>query len=150
MADANELSDHNLGVLISILNRVVDDAVMTALAADFGDVRRSHGTVFEMLDAGETHVAELARRAHMTRQAMGELVEDLEHLGYVARQPDPHDGRARLVVLTEKGEAAMGHGIVAVTDLEARWAAHLGEPEARAFREALVRLSLGFGREHIR
>jgi DNA-binding MarR family transcriptional regulator len=152
MAESPErdLSDHTLAVLISILNRVVDDAVMTALAAEFGDVGWSHGAVFEMLDPGGTHVAELARRARMTRQAMGELVEDLERLGYVERRPDPADRRAKLVMLTTKGEAALRDGIAAVADLEARWAACLGERETRAFRAALENLSLACGGEHIR
>ena len=150
MEDAPALGDHNLGVLISILNRVVDDAVMAALAGEHGDVRRSHGVVFEMLDPGGSHVADLARRARMTRQAMGELVDDLERLGYVERRPDPRDGRAKLVVLTAKGERTMRDGISAVSDLEARWTAHLGAEQARALRAALVSLSLAFGREHIR
>jgi DNA-binding MarR family transcriptional regulator len=37
---------------------------------------------------------------------MGELVDDLERLGYVERRADPGDGRAKLVMLTTKGEAA--------------------------------------------
>ena len=86
----------------------------------------------------------------MSRQAMGELVDDLEDLGYVERRADPSDGRAKLVVLTGKGEAAMADGIAAVVDLEARWAACLGEETVREFRTALVTLSLAFGREHIR
>ena len=150
MVERQNLDDHNFGVLISILNRVVDDAAMAGLAARFGDVRRSHGAVFEMLDPGGTHVADLARRARMTRQAMGELVEDLERLGYVERRPDPNDGRAKLVILTAKGEAAMNDGIAAVVDLEDRWVATLGEDEARLFRAALEKLSLAFGGEHIR
>ena len=150
MAERRELRDHNLGVLISILNRVVDDAAMAGLAARFGDVRRAHGAVFEMLDPGGTHVADLARRARMTRQAMGELVDDLERLGYVARQPDPNDGRAKLVMLTSKGEAAMHDGIAAVVDLEERWVATLGEDRARDLRASLEKLSLTFGGEHIR
>ncbi len=150
MPESDDLSDHNLGVLISVLNRVVDDVVMAALAADHGDVRRAHGAVFEMLDPGGSRVAELARRARMSRQAMGELVDDLEDLGYVERRADPSDGRAKLVVLTGKGEAAMEYGIAALVDLEARWAACLGEVTVREFRTALVTLSLAFGREHIR
>src|SRR5918997_2558089 len=111
--ESNELADHNLGVLISVLNRVVDDAVMAVLAAEHPDVRRAHGPVFEMLDPGGSRVADLARRARMSRQAMGELVDDLERLGYVERRPDPRDGRAKLVMLTEKGEAAAAQGIAA-------------------------------------
>jgi hypothetical protein len=53
-------------------------------------------------------------------------------------------------VLTKKGEAASAQGIAAVVDLEARWATCLGDDVARLFREALVRLSLAFGCEHIR
>src|SRR3712207_7550136 len=39
--------------------------------------------------------------------------------GYVERRADPSDGRAKLVVLTEKGETAAAKGIAAVEDLEA-------------------------------
>ena len=150
MDDALDLSGHNLGVLISILNRVVDDTVMSALASDYSDVGRSHGAVFEMLDAGGSRVSDMARRARMTRQAMGELVEDLERLGYVLRRPDPRDGRAKLVLLTEKGEAALATGIAAVADLEARWRAHLGPEQAQAFRESLITLVAESGRDHVR
>jgi DNA-binding MarR family transcriptional regulator len=103
-----------------------------------------------MLDPGGSRVADLARRARMSRQAMGELVDDLERLGYVERRPDASDGRAKLVVLTRKGESAAEQGIAAVVDLEARWATCLGADAARLFREALVKLSLAFGHEHIR
>jgi DNA-binding MarR family transcriptional regulator len=150
VSESHELGDHNLGVLISVLNRVVDDAVMAALAVEHPDVRRAHVAVFEMLDPGGSRVADLARRARMSRQAMGELVDDLQHLGYVQRRADPSDGRAKLVVLTEKGQAAAAQGIAAVVALEASWVTCLGDDTARLLREALVRLSLTFGREHIR
>jgi DNA-binding MarR family transcriptional regulator len=145
-----DLSDHSLAVLISILNRVVDDAVMTALATDFGDVTRSHGVVFEMLDPGGSRVADLARRARMSRQAMGELVEDLERLGYVERRPDPGDGRAKLVLLTDKGAAALQSGIAGVEALQARWRELLGPAREQMVRESLVALVSTFGRDHVR
>jgi DNA-binding MarR family transcriptional regulator len=81
---------------------------------------------------------------------MGELVDDLERLGYVERRADPGDGRAKLVMLTTKGEAAAAQGIAAVEDLEARWSACLDDDASRNNREALVALSLAFGHEHIR
>ena len=150
MDESPALANHSPAVLISILNRVVDDEVIAALAPEYGDVRQAHGVVFEMLDPSGSRVADLARRARMTRQAMGELVADLEQLGYVERRPDPRDRRAKLVVLTAKGEGALAAGIAAVAALEARWAAHLGAARAEAWRAALASLCLAFGREHIR
>jgi DNA-binding MarR family transcriptional regulator len=47
----------------------------------------------------------LAERAHMTKQAMAELVAHLEAQGYVERIPDPNDGRAELVRTTTRGRA---------------------------------------------
>ncbi len=41
----------------------------------------------------------------MSPQAMGELVDELEQLGYVVRRPDPTDRRAKLIILTKKGQA---------------------------------------------
>lgn len=146
----SEVRAYHLATLVSILNRVIDDAVMHALTHDFGDIRRSHGVVFEMIDAEGTHVAELARRARMTRQAMGELVEDLERLGYVARRADPADRRAKLVFLTDAGEAATRQGISALDELEAQWTAHLGPANAAALRAALATLVASFGAAHVR
>ena len=39
----------------------------------------------------------------MTKQAMAELVAHLEGHGYVVREPDPDDRRAKLVIPTERG-----------------------------------------------
>jgi DNA-binding MarR family transcriptional regulator len=45
--------------------------------------RPAHSSVFAHID--------LAARANMTPQAMGELVDDLEIRGYVTRRPDRID-----------------------------------------------------------
>ena len=55
-------------------------------------------------------------------QAMGELVDYLEARGYVERLPDPSDGRAKLVRLTERGWLAYRLAGRSVTELEATWA----------------------------
>ena len=43
----------------------------------------------------------------MTLLAMSELVDDLQRLGIVERRPDPRDGRAKLICLTDAGWEAM-------------------------------------------
>jgi DNA-binding MarR family transcriptional regulator len=149
--ERQDLRDHPVAVLVSIVNRVVDDTVQAGLdAAGFPDIRRHHGIVFEMLDPGGTRVVDIARRARATKQAVGEMVADLERRGYVARRPDPADGRAKLVVLTERGQWAMDAAIAAVHELEARWRAELGERRFEELHAALERVVLRFGREHVR
>jgi DNA-binding MarR family transcriptional regulator len=151
MDEKRDLSDHSLSVLISILNRTIDDTVMAGLdAAGFPDLRRSHGLVFEMLDWSGSRITDMAKRARITKQAMGELVTDLEQMGYVERVPDPHDGRAKLVKRTERGQAAVTAAVSALTEMEERWAEFLGEPRFAGLRESLEALCLEFGREHVR
>jgi DNA-binding MarR family transcriptional regulator len=149
--ESPDLTSHSVSTLIGIADRVIADAVDTALAAaGFNDLRRAHGPVFEMLDPAGSRITELARRARMTRQGMGQLITDLETLGYVERRRDPSDARAKLVVLTAKGEAAVTVAVTGLTSLETRWVERLGEQRAREFRQALVDLCQEFGREHIR
>src|SRR5690349_14644863 len=50
-------------------------------------------------------IVELAKRAQMTKQAVGYLISYLERHGYVERVPDPTDGRAQIVRRTERGWA---------------------------------------------
>lgn len=76
-------------------------------SAGFADIRPSHGKVFENLDAKGTRLTKLAARADMTKQAMGDLVANLESLGYVQRAIDPRDRRAKVVRLTKRGAQAV-------------------------------------------
>ena len=85
-----------LGHAYSLLGfRIVDGVV----GAGFPQ-KPSHSAVFAQIRAEGSRLTELARGANMTPQAMGELVDELEALGYVERRPDPTDRRAKLIVLT--------------------------------------------------
>lgn len=151
MGERPDLSDHSLSMLIGIAARVIADAVDVGLAAGgFGDLRRSHGLVFEMIDPEGSRITDMARRARITKQGMGQLVTELEELGYLERCPDPTDRRAKRVVMTAKGRAAVAAGLSALEDLEARWVGHIGEGRARELRAALEDICAAFGREHIR
>jgi len=81
------------------------------LAADgHGDVRFADGFVFQHLIGGPLTIGALAERLEVTQQAASKSVADLERRGYVAREPDPADARARLVALTERGRSAIEGG----------------------------------------
>src|SRR5687768_17512910 len=82
--------------------------------------RPAHSAVFANIDLDGTRLSDLAARATMTPQAMGELVDDLERMGYVRRRPHPEDRRAKLVVLTPKGRRCVEAGIRVVRSIEER------------------------------
>src|SRR4051812_21630899 len=69
-------------------------------------ITSSHAKVFEHLGDG-ARLTDLAERAQITKQSMGELVRSLERLGYVEREPDPADGRAYIVRATAHGADVM-------------------------------------------
>jgi DNA-binding MarR family transcriptional regulator len=97
--------------------------------------------VFGFLDAGGTQVSELARRAQVTKQSMGELVAHLERHGYVERVPDPGDGRARLVRATDRGREVYAVASEVVDELERDWTARLGAAKMRQLRGLLEELN---------
>ena len=99
-----------------------------------------HSAVFAQIDREGSRLTELARRANMTPQAMGELVDELEELGYVTREPDPKDRRAKLIVLTRRGHAAVDAGIATIVGLEERITEILGERGHSTLRRLLTKL----------
>jgi DNA-binding MarR family transcriptional regulator len=110
-----------IAVLRRISQSIVDDLVARLQAAGYADITAAHHPVFYHLDPGGTRLTELAARAGMTHQSMGELVTGLAALGYVDRRPDPADGRARLVVLTARGEHAVRRARAEVARIEQAW-----------------------------
>ncbi|MBA2367129.1 MAG: MarR family transcriptional regulator [Actinobacteria bacterium] len=53
----------------------------------------------------------LAERASVTKQAIGEVVSDLEGKGLVHRVPDPEDGRAKTDPTHKKRAQVDGRGL---------------------------------------
>jgi DNA-binding MarR family transcriptional regulator len=73
----------------------------------------------------------------MTKQSVGEVASDLEQRGYVERVPDPSDGRAKIIRLTERGRNAQAIGRGLIDDIEREWAERFGAERIAALREAL-------------
>jgi DNA-binding MarR family transcriptional regulator len=103
----------------------------------YGDIRPTHGCVFGHVDPGGSRLTDLADRANMTKQSVGEVVTDLEQLGYVQRDPDPSDGRAKIIRLTERGHEAQTFSWTLIDEIEREWAQRFGAERIAALREAL-------------
>jgi DNA-binding MarR family transcriptional regulator len=126
VANFSTITDGNRQItLISLFRRtaqlMVAELVERLAAAGYPDLPAATHPVFENLDRDGTRLTELAARADMTHQSMGELIDTLEKRGYLERRPDPVDGRARLVCLTSKGRQMARVALREIAAIEANW-----------------------------
>lgn len=110
--------------------------------AGYDDVRPTHGCVFRFLHGDGMRLTELASLAGLTKQSVGEIVDDLEGLGYLDRFPDPTDKRAKLIRLTPKGLEAQRVGFSLFEQLESDWAEAFGADRITALRSLVEEVAL--------
>lgn len=104
------------------------------------DLRPAHYVIFRHLDPAGSRVGELAQAAGMTQQSMGELIGQLERTGLVRREVDPADRRARKVVCTESGQAALRLAGERIAGIEQRIAGRVGAESVDELRHLLSRV----------
>jgi DNA-binding MarR family transcriptional regulator len=102
------------------------------------DARISHISLTRNLDLEGTRVSELARRAGMTKQAMGELVGQCAELRLVVSSVDPSDKRARVVRFTAEGRRWLGAFRDAVDRAEHEMRMEVGTVSMDVLRGALA------------
>jgi DNA-binding MarR family transcriptional regulator len=130
--------NYNLALLLELAYKRLDAALIGQLRANgYADLRPAHSQVFGAIPPGGARVGEMAAQAGITQQSMSELVDALEHLGYLERRPDPGDRRARIIAFTERGWDAVRAGIATVDAIEREWAQLIGVRRADAMRAAL-------------
>lgn len=124
-----------------IAHRDAESRVMAALAqAGADDLTIAQSRLLQRLDPAGMRLTDLAEQARVTKQTAGALVDQLEHAGYVSRQPDPTDARARLVTLSDKGLRVCRKAGSEVARVEKEWRKHLGDRQFNAMRAALMSL----------
>ena len=72
-------------------------------AAGYDDVTPAHIGAFRYPTLDRQRPTELAAQLQITKQSVNDLLAHLEERGYVTREADPTDGRARVIRLTAKG-----------------------------------------------
>ena len=117
----------DLGVALFIPYRYMEDRIFRAVQdAGFDDWTLAQVRVFQRLAPDGSRLTDLADQVQMSKQSAGVLVDQLERLGYVRRVPDPTDGRARLIVIEERGRRAAEVAMATSTEILAEWKAFLG------------------------
>jgi DNA-binding MarR family transcriptional regulator len=99
---------HDLGILLALAyQRFVEELHAELATTGVTEVGRSDGYVFRALDEGPLTVSVLAGRLGVSKQGAAQIVADMEGRGLVRRRPDPTDGRARLLELTDRGRGVL-------------------------------------------
>ena len=124
------------------------DMVEAARARGHTEIRFAHNAVLGHLSLEGSRASDLAERAGITKQSMGEVVRELVALGVLELRPDPDDRRAKLVTYTERGLQIALDGREYLIELETRFAEEFGERNYAAARRVLEKLidSWGGGR----
>lgn len=106
-------------------------------AAGFTELRPGHLTVLRHLEPTGRRTTDLARAAQISRQAVSQLVADLEQLGIVEQARDPGDGRARIVRYTERGLDGYRAGLTSFEGIRAELDAELSERSVEQLMDEL-------------
>jgi DNA-binding MarR family transcriptional regulator len=97
----------NLGFLLAKASQRWNELLFAHFSErSFGEVRPAYGSILlPLFEEDGLRMGELARRARLAKQTMTTMVRLLERDGLVAREPDPDDGRATRIHLTERARA---------------------------------------------
>ena len=119
--------------------RLVNERGLSRVPSQPGQprLRPSHMAVLPHLDLSGTRMSTLAARMGITKQAVSQLVGDLEGMGVLRRERDPSDGRARLVVFAEHGPTLLMRGMKILHSVDAELETGLGARRFEMLRETL-------------
>jgi DNA-binding MarR family transcriptional regulator len=113
------------------------DLVREVRERGFPEIRLAHNAVFSTLYGEAARTSDMATRAGITKQSMGEVVRELADLGILEVKPDPEDRRAKLVAYTAKGLEVTIDGRKYLEHLEQRFAEQFGEDDYETARRVL-------------
>lgn len=122
--------------------RVVEERARARATAKKGrpPLRRVHTALFPFIALDGTRLTDLAAHLGVTKQAVGEWVDELEAMGVLERKPDPEDGRAKRVHFTSQGRAGLLDGLATLRAYETELAGRIGDERMKDLRDALAAL----------
>jgi DNA-binding MarR family transcriptional regulator len=132
----------NLRQLLLATSRMVNTR-MTALLLKRGHkkFKPTHLSLYSHIDFEGTRLNVLATRANMTKQAMWQLANELQTLGYVKRKIDASDRRNRIIALTDAGNELMLETMNALLEIEAELRGSVGPSAYAGMRDTLHSLA---------
>ncbi len=139
--DLLEMRQQNIGRLFQRAARHYSELALTKLQTmGYEGLTLFHTALISNLDAEGTRISVLAERAGISKQAMGQLVNELEAYEFVTRGPDPGDKRATLILFTEAGYQFLQDAYQVKLAIETEYSEQLGAEAFNHLRELLKQL----------
>jgi DNA-binding MarR family transcriptional regulator len=124
--------------------RTIASRLQRRLRAEAGQAEYSSAQIAlirRLVESGPATTSELARAEGVRPQSMSATVASLQSAGIVARRPDPNDGRAAQVYVSDEGERALREGRAAKQEwLTRTLAERLTASERRTLADAVALL----------
>lgn len=123
-------------------NRALVATIMPELGrCGFNGITPAFVNLISLLDRAGIRPTTLSQRAGITKQAIGQLVRELEARGYVEQVPDSTDTRAKIVRLTKRGVALHAACAKARLELQSVVIAKLGKLKVSRLQRDLTELA---------
>ena len=136
-----EMRDNNIGRLFQKAARDYSERALHLLhERGYTDITLYHTALLANLDLRGTHITTIAEKAGMTKQAMGQLANDLAEKGYVNKSKDPKDKRAIVIKFTPSGKKALHAAYDIKIQIEKDYKQLLGVENEAQLRRLLKRL----------
>lgn len=103
----------------------------------YDGLRRVHYPIIRDLLLGGQRPTDVAAALGLSKQAVNDLLREFELHGYIALEPDPRDGRAKLITVTERGKSLLYAASTASAEVGRRWASKVGRDRYAVFEEVL-------------
>lgn len=139
MASRTDWRHDNTGrLLFDSTRRFQERCLAIVNRQGYPEMRIAHMATTRHIDLAGTRIADLAVRAGVTKQSMGEMIDQLEAMGFVTRSADGSDKRAKIVTFTPSGRKLLDTIRKAVAACERDLAARIGDKAVGELRSALT------------
>jgi len=126
-----------IGVVARAHRELRADMLREAHRRGHTHIKPAHNDVFATLPLEGARASDMAARAGITRQSMGEIIRELVDLDILEMRADPTDGRAKIVTFSEHGREFTRGGLQHILDLEQRFADEFGAEDYETARRVL-------------
>lgn len=114
-------------LLLGAFRRVIDDLHVRLAAQGHPELRPAHAVAMRSIGPDGTRISDMAMHLAVSRQAVAKSVDRLVSMGYVTREVDAADRRARIVRISPRGVDAMERSGRILNELLQEYEAEFGQ-----------------------